>query len=484
MARSILVVDMARRLYSMGPLFSAATKSVRLQPVESLHLNNRTINVLRCHHIKSIGQLLDSLDKNPRILLARGKRTSDDLRDALSSLSLSLDRGRGIDWVTYARRRQLTILPDNQRTEWTPRAFLQELVKVAKISVQIRFGSSGLSVLQDHFLTSSCRRTSLAQIARNLGVTRERARKIATSIVEMFVGILHEDNYCGCQFRILPNFLNPLRTISAALESNANGILAYSDWESLLVETWRIQPLEVASVERLLLAVLGFQRVDFSERTLRPIIVPKSRRDGEQLYAALRHIKHLLTVQYPHGLRSRELLNALANKFGPFAVSLTELPALVRSIAALEEKKAHGRYRARGGSLKNPANQYERLLREAGKPLHFKEIIDRTRRATCSGLIQSRSVTNVLTEDPRFVAMAQSGFWALTEWRNIETRTITNIAADLIEKAGGPLDQDCLYTLIKARRPVARDSIRALLGRDARFRRTGVQMWSLVERRI
>jgi hypothetical protein len=471
-------VDMARRLYSMGPLFSAVTNSVRVQRVGSLHLNIRTINVLRSHHIKSIGQLLDSLGKNPRILLARGARTSDDLRDSLSSLSLSLGRSRGVDWVAYARRRKLTILPDNERNEWTPRAFVQELVRVAKTSVQIRFGGSGLSVLQDHFLIGSRRGTSLAQTARDLGVSRERARKIAASIVEMFVGILQEDNYCGCKFRILPKFLNPLRTLSAALESNANGVLAYSDWESLLVKTWRVRPLEVASVERLLLAVLGFRRVDSPETTLRPVIVSKNRRD-RRLHAALRHIEHLLTVQYPDGLRSRELLNALADKFGPFAPSLTEIPALVRSMAAVEEVRPDGRYRARGWSLKNPANQYERLLREAGKPLHFKEITHQARRATCSGLIQSSAVTKILTEDSRFVAVAQSGLWALTEWGDIETRTITNIAADLIEKAGGPIDQDRLYTLIKARRPVARDSIRALLDRDGRFRRAGIQMWSL-----
>jgi hypothetical protein len=291
----------------------------------------------------------------------------------------------------------------------------------------------------------------------------------------MFVGILREDNYCGCKFRILPRFLNPLRTLSAALESNDNGVLSYSDWESLLVETWRVRPLEVASVERLLLAILGFRRVDFPDATLRPMIVARNRKD-KGLHAALSHIKHLLTVRYPHGLRSRELLNALGKKFGPFAPSLTEIPTLVQSIAPLEDGTIDRRHRARSWGLKNPANQYERILREAGKPLHFKEIIQRAPRARRFHL---RSTTNILTEDSRFVAVARSGFWALTEWVNVETRTIPDIAADLIEKAGCPIDQNRLYTLIKARRPVARKSVRTLLSRDARFRRTGLQMWSL-----
>ena len=198
---------MARRFHSIASPVSTVADSVRLQPIESLHLKFRTANVLRCRDIKSIGQLLDSVTERRWIVMGSGPRTFDDLRDALNSLYLSLGCDGGVDWIAYARRRRLTILPDSQRTKWTPGAFLQELPRVARTAVRSRFGRSGLSVLQDYFFVRSYWRTSLADDRVGILVSqRERARKIAADMVEMFVGVLWDDNYCGCKFRIHPTF--------------------------------------------------------------------------------------------------------------------------------------------------------------------------------------------------------------------------------------------------------------------------------------
>jgi hypothetical protein len=452
----------------------------RLMAIGSLHLKSRTVHVLQKAGIRTIGQLVDwSIERRPHIFPGAGEETWHDIVTALGSLHTCVQDAATFAWTDYARIRGYTILPDLEQGSWRPRAFIRELPTVADSAVQIRFGANGSFILRNSLLRPPTRRMSLAHIGRNLGLTRERVRQIASGIVRMFRGIVRTDDYCDCEFRICPEFLRPLHSLSGALEAETKSVLSYFDWESMLAETWKIRPLELADIEQLLLEVLGFQQLDYRQRMLRPRILTK-KRNSKQLRGMIRHIERLLTDQYPYGLRPEELLSAVRRELGDAAPPLSEIPALVRSIATLEDKKVDGRYRARAGSLKKATDRYERLLRETGKPLHFREIARRTHRITRSGrLIQPSAISSALTGDPRFVAVAQSGFWALAEWRNIETRTITDIAADLLEKAGRPVSSNRLYTLITARRSAAKDSIRALLRRDNRFQKSGAKMWTL-----
>lgn len=455
------------------------SNTVRAKPIESLHLKFRTTGVLRRLGIMTTGQLVDWSAKNTEIPRGAGPETLRDLDDALNSLCLSVDRHGTVDWIEYAKRRRFIILPRKERRDWAARDFLRDLPAVVKEAVQIRFGASGSMILQNHFLARWKNRQSLADVGREVGVSREWTRKVGADIIEMFRGIILEENYRGCEFRIRPEFLTPLRTLSKALKPDLNCALSYSDWESALIKIWKVRPVQVASTGRLILDILGFKEIDFRDENRLSVILPR-KRSSEAAGRVLREIEYLLTVRYPNGLRPNELLGKLRDKLGTQTPLVAELPALVRSIRALETKKFHARYRAQANSLKKGADHYERLLRQAGKPLHLKDIIRRARRpGRRHAFTQQEGVSNALSTDPRFVPVAQSGFWALVEWGHIETRTITDLAADLIKKLRCPIDQNRLYTLIKARRSVAKDSIRALLRSDSRFKRTGTNEWAL-----
>jgi hypothetical protein len=453
-------------------------KTTRAQPIESLHLKFRTTGVLRRLGIITIGQLVDWSAKNTEIPRGAGPETLRDLDDALTSLGLNVD-GRGtVDWINYATRRRFVILPKKERRQWTAGAFLEELPAVAKEAAAMRFGASGTTILRDYFLASASKPATLAKVGRRLGVTREWARKLAADIVQMFRGIISQDNYRDCEFRIRPEFLKPLRTLSATVKSDANVILSCSDWESMLGKTWKVTPAQLASTERLILDILGFKQVDFRDEKRFSVILPR-KRNRTRLRTALHEIEYLLTDPYPDGLRADELRVLLRNKFGPLAPPTDEVPALVRSLRAVEKKKVNGRYRARTSALYNGADRYERLLRDAGRPLHFREVARRVRLMSNSKPMLARSIQNTLISDPRFVSVPQSRQWALAEWKSIETRTITDLAADLLKKAARPLHETRLYALITARRPAQKNSIPALLRRDRRFKRTGTKVWAL-----
>jgi DNA-directed RNA polymerase delta subunit len=83
---------------------------------------------------------------------------------------------------------------------------------------------------------------------------------------------------------------------------------------------------------------------------------------------------------------------------------------------------------------------------------------------------------------PRFVAIGKSGYWALREWKGIETRTIADVAADLLASIGKPLHVDELFALIQKRRPAARISMNNVLRQDPRFVRVAPARWTLKKR--
>src|SRR5204863_6685871 len=105
--------------------------------------------------------------------------------------------------------------------------------------------------------------------------------------------------------------------------------------------------------------------------------------------------------------------------------------------------------------MRRRADDYEQILLRAGKPLHYREL---ARRAVQFGY-KHKFVTNILVRDSRFAKVGHSGFWVLSTWRNFETRTITQIAFDEIERARCPLDESQLYALISKQRVVKKRSI-------------------------
>jgi hypothetical protein len=58
----------------------------------------------------------------------------------------------------------------------------------------------------------------------------------------------------------------------------------------------------------------------------------------------------------------------------------------------------------------------------------------------------------LLSASRRFVPVGRTGYWALREWQDVETRTVSDMAAELLESSPRPLRGTELYRLIKLRR--------------------------------
>lgn len=322
---------------------------------------------------------------------------------------------------------------------------------------------------------------SLAAIGRSVGISKQAAQTAFKKMIRRFREVLIEDTYRRCTFRIRPEFSRPLRVLSTKLNERSEGILPLSEWDSLLARTWRMRRSELGQMESFVLEILGLRRFDFNKSTLGSIIVLASDKDVTRLNIAARLIQKILASHHPAGLTLQQITEQIRTRARLRSLSEDRIRALMRYAKNIE--KVGNRYRTPHRSMMRRADHYEQILIRADKPLHYHEM---GRRAVSFGYkrnpTQRESVTNILCQDPRFVPVAQSGFWALARWHNIETRTITEIAADEIKRAGRPLDESELHSSIAKRRPVQRRSIpRMLYAHSGVFKKVGPKLWTIYE---
>ena len=371
-------------------------------------------------------------------------------------------------------------LPVEVRKVWSPQAFLKKLPDVIFSIVDLRFGRNAYAVFKNYLIPETEQPTSLAAIGRRLGISKQASQAVFKRMIRRFREVMIEDTYRMCGFHVRREFSLPLRILATEVRRDPDPILLQSEWDALLARTWQMRSSDLGQMERFILEVLGLRRFDFSESTLGSIIVLASDRDVTRLLVAARFIQKLIVSHHPAGLTLQQITEAIRKRTGLRSLSEERIRVLMRCARDIE--KVGDQYRTSGRSMMRRADHYEEILLRAGKPLHYREL---ARRAVPFGYRgndkQHQSVTNILLPDPRFVAAAQAGYWALVRWHKVETRGIKEIAFDEIKRAGRPMKEKELFSLIAKRRPVKRRSIPRMLAKSSRFKKVGPKLWAICE---
>ena len=366
------------------------------------------------------------------------------------------------------------VLPKKVRRNWPPRAFIAELPRVVLQTAEIRFAPTMKCIVQKRFLAASGQRQSLDSIARELRITKQAvAAKLENFLRRLRRTMIHSD-YRGYRVRFRPEFLEPIRGLAAKLKQTQ--VLSETDWNALITRMWRIAPSELKRVESLLLAILGFRRFEFDDsplHALRPIVGrPKVK---TRITKIALFIQHLLS-QRPDGLSFQEIADTIQTSGRLGRVEADLLRVLLQSMHTV--RLSATRYRVNAPQTR--ADEYHAMLMKARKPLHYREL---ARRVRALGRMRAcklpGAVSNILGRDERFVAVAQSGYWALRNWSGIEIRTVSEIAVDEIHEANRPLTVTELYGRISRKRFVNRKSLPKLLAQNKQLTKLGSQLWTV-----
>ncbi len=456
-------------------ILSSLSEAVQAKSVRSLNLSTRAVNVLNAAGVRSIGQLVSRSCEGRGQALAKGKTSNAECERALSALAKSIRRDGDADWIAYAETRGLLILPSTVEKKWTAREFIEAFPATAETAVRHRYGPNAVIVLKTRLLVPAGICPTLESVGRHFAATKEAVRLIERNLINLFVSSVRREEYGGCPFRFRPEFLQPLQKLISAVHRNRRRVYSYSDWQRVLRKAWGVEPEELACTERLLLALVAL----IKDSTTTPPFFSFSEAERSTFPMALRQTMRLLARDHVQGQTLNEFRTALQKRLRADTPTLSELSELVAACPNLENDPITGGYRTRTQCLKNSWDHYERILRTAAKPVHYLKIRQEAGRTRGGRPVSPKATRAALSRNPRFVPLSRSGYWALTEWSNVETRSTPDLVADLLRAARSPLSDKALYALVAALRPVRKDSMTSQLAADSRFLRAARGVWRL-----
>ena len=213
--------------------------------------------------------------------------------------------------------------------------------------------------------------------------------------------------------------------------------------------------------------------MDLRATCIGPMVLCRNNKSAA-INACAKELLRILRMDSTSGATVDFLLARLRKRFGKGAPSLSQCLRLLETQPAIE-CVADGIYRVRLPYLRFARDRIERVLRDQGKILHYREI---AAKEIAISKKRSEWVRQIMSHDRRFVPVSRSGFWGLAEWK-IETGSIADVAAKAMCGRKGPCTEAEIFDLVHARRPCAPGSIASTLVADGRFRRTKPGSWKL-----
>lgn len=441
--------------------------------IGTLHLRARSRNALVACGVLSVRTLVNRVYSGKLEPCISGVKTVDDISLALTAISQSLQPD-GIDWVYYASCRNFVILPERKYRRWSFREFVCALPKVALVAIESMYGESESLVFRQCIMGEGSS-ASLTRIAYDLGCTRQAAALMKSKVLNLLKSTLLGEDYTACKFRFHPDFIAPILSVKKALQQFTGRPLPYYVWQELLRGQAGKAVRMPRATEDLILATLDYWIIRSNKTSFQPVLVPRRNRVC-RLRAALVNSDRLLTRGFPLGLSERQISKTLGSGCSP-----REMGTVLDSIPGLERTLKQRRFRANLDKLTRITDRLERILSDNGAAMSTTELAAKANylRGGAGSTKTRHQISVALSADPRFKPVGRSGYWALSTWKHVETRTVSDIAAELVRLRGKPVKESELYRLIRARRRVSANSIGKLLSQDSRFGRVAPLTWEL-----
>src|SRR5690242_4083697 len=184
---------------------------------------------------------------------------------------------------------------------------------------------------------------------------------------------LFNDDYTGCRFRFRPGLCKPLRKLQRELAVKTRLSHTTADWKAILCRNDLPVTPTYCDFNELLLEIIGY-RFAFSP-CLRdaPVIIP-AKRDGSMFRQAFGWTRQLLSKNVD-GLSSRAILSSLRKRPRGYSLTADDVTVILKSLGGVTRKHGNEKYRCAVGDLSSVGDRLYRILKEANRPMHFRQLI-------------------------------------------------------------------------------------------------------------
>jgi DNA-binding CsgD family transcriptional regulator len=303
------------------------------------------------------------------------------------------------------------------------------------------------------------RKETLEQIGELLGITRERVRQLEKSVMAKLRVMAEKD---------LPH-VDELDTLFTTEIEKLGQVTRISELSAILTENnSKIDQSRIAFIARLLPSITYVNENDHyhSSAALSSEYTEKGVR--EKVNHVIDAIK---TIAKPVSIE--EIAGSMGN---PDADRVAALASVSKNLATL-----NGRWGLIKWPMVNPKNIRDKIyviLYENGKQMHFNEIAEAISGSDFKRKdVTTQAIHNELIKDKRFVLVGR-GIYALREW-GFKKGTVSDVIAEVLDKAGEPLHRDEIVKRVLKRRFVKETTILLNLQGKPQFVRTAKATYTL-----
>lgn len=461
-------------------LLPEAIKAFTLGP---LHLKSRTLKVLDERGVRTIGQLIITINNDFGAVDDLSPTAVKDVLRVMSHFSESVDVNGNVDWFKFWNSLGVLLLPAGYRHNSPSEQILRTLPKVIQeIFSYENETDKQWRTIQRRFGLEGSKKLTLDEIGKAFGLTRERVRQIEAAALTEIREVLLEDRYAGKKYHVQPEIIGLIKGLFEAIASDAKGFV---------LETELLQRIETAigsnlkshlPILHLVFNLFGLNRVNIDNYESTPIWEYGKTEQRKFLEEAIRLIDELLTAEHPTPMDEFDVLVKINSKLHKpkniDRLQLHKFLELCGSVERREDKLLQGKFEF----LKTRGNQAERILTEAGKSLHVEEIVrELNNRLVSKGKkkVELRNIGNILSSDKRFVAIGSSGQRGLRSWENLETGNILELMEKFLISLNRPATEEEIYNYLIERRPVSKKSVAMYLAFQDKFKKADRQRWGL-----
>lgn len=446
--------------------------------IGALQLRIHVAGPLLRRGIKTLAQLLKALRVGLSIPRNQRQRFVPELVASLTALDrCSSSRGK-IDWNFFAKQLRIPIAGygGTSRSD----EMLSRFYAAVGAAVQFEFGQGAHLVATHRLLIRTGSETKLVDIGRLLGITKEAVRLREASLLADLRRIVWYNDYTSWRCRLAHELQSSIRDFVSEFKLRNRAVFLRTDWDAAAANYFGVERGNPLTETRLLLGLAGLTPFRFAGECRWSALATNS--DAvPRLQKARALINKALSVGCPDGLTLAALRGAIA-KAQSSAVTDDDVRCLVRSLPDIDYNEKTRRYHVAKSKLRL-GDALEQALRAAGRPISLRDF----QKTFCDEAGRPRwtldTIVTEIAKDSRFVAVGLTGKRALREWTQIETRSIVDIAAEIVQAASGPVSEAQLYQAISQRRSLRPKSIRPLLLHDRRFRRVSMGWWEASRRR-
>lgn len=463
--------------------FNLLTEATKALNVGELHLKLRTSNILDRCGIQTIGELIKAVNNQFDGIVHLSPTAVSNINETLAIFAETLTADNDPDWFNFWEKMEVSLLPLNFVRGSSPETILDSMTKTVKDvltfeeesdkywrTIQRRFGLEGLNKL------------TLDEIGQAYGVTRERIRQIEEKALKALKDALLEKRYSGKSFHVQPEIINFVRALFEAVAREAKGFVSETELMSRVEEIIKVKADKHKDILGLLFNLFGLNPLNIDAYESDQIWEYGKTDQGKVLEECLKQIDNLLNFEQTEPMDEFDVLvkiNARLPKNKKIdSLQLHKFLELCGSI----EKRVDGLYQGKFEFLKSRSVQFERVLREAGKPLHFEDITrEVNNRLVSKGLkkLESRNISNIMSSDERFVAVGSTGLRGLKSWENVELGNIVDLMEECLISLNRPATEQEIYDYIAGKRPVSDKSISIYLSNQDCFQKAGFKKWGL-----